>query len=401
MRVVLKYGGSSIATPEKIKNIADHIIQLKKESYDEIVVVASAMGKTTDALIAKAKEFSLTPDQRELDSLLSTGEQQTITFLAIALIEKGQSAVSLTGYQAQVETTGIHTKSKIKNIGAEKIEHYLAEGKIVLIAGFQGINEDGDITTLGRGGSDTSAVALAATLRCECRIYTDVSGIYSVDPRVYQDAKLLPSISYEEMMEMALLGAGVMETRAVEIGKKYGVIIYVGKSLNETGGTYIMEKGYGLEDKLITGISITKEILVVSISNIAYSPETIAKIFHITTESGININMITQNVNKSNVLELSFSVAFSEKYLLDQAVKQLKKGLPEAEISFADNLSMLSVVGVGMANSTGVAAKLFSTLYNANINFYQVTTSEISISCSIDRSNISKAVEVTAKAFNL
>ncbi|MDR1832241.1 MAG: aspartate kinase [Fusobacteriaceae bacterium] len=401
MRVVLKYGGTSVATPEKIKSIAEYIIRLKKESSDEIVVVASAMGKTTDELIARAKEFSPVPDQRELDSLLSTGEQQTIAYLAIALIEKGQPAISLTGYQAQVETTGIHTKSKIKNIGVEKIERHLAEGKVVLVAGFQGINEAGDITTLGRGGSDTSAVALAASLRCECRIYTDVDGIYSVDPRIYPDAKPLSHISYEEMMEMALLGAGVMETRAVEIGKKYGVIIYVGKSLSESGGTYIMEKGYGLEDKLITGISVTKEILVASISNVAYSVQTIAKIFDITTEAGININMITQNITKDNILELSFSVAVNEKYLLDQAVEKLKKDLPRATVSFADNLGMISVVGVGMANSTGVASRFFSALSAAGVNFYQVTTSEISISCSIDRENLNKAVQVTAKAFNL
>ncbi|MDR1835402.1 MAG: aspartate kinase [Fusobacteriaceae bacterium] len=401
MRVVLKYGGSSVATPEKIKNIAEYIIRLKKERYDEIVVVASAMGKTTDELIEKASVFSANPDQRELDSLLSTGEQQTIAFLAIALIGMGQDAISLTGYQARVETTGIHTKSKIKNIGAEKIERYLSEGKIVLVAGFQGINEEGDITTLGRGGSDTSAVALAAILRCECRIYTDVDGIYSVDPRVYKDAKPLSHISYEEMMEMSLLGAGVMETRAVEIGKKYGVIIYVGKSLSESGGTYIMEKGYGLEEKLITGISITKEILVAGISNIKYSSETIAKIFQITTDAGININMITQNISKDSILELSFSVAVNEKYLLDQAVAKLKRDLPEATISFAENLGMISVVGVGMANSTGVASRFFSALSKAGVNFYQVTTSEISISCSIDRENINKAVEVTAKAFNL
>jgi aspartate kinase len=401
MRVVLKYGGSSVATAEKIKGIADYIIKLKKEKYDEIVVVASAMGKTTDELINKAKEFSEKPNQRELDSLLSTGEQQTIAFLAIALNEKGQNAVSLTGAQAKVETTGIHTKSKIKNIGVEKIEKHLEAGKIVLIAGFQGINEEGDITTLGRGGSDTSAVALAAILRCECRIYTDVDGIYNVDPRVYPDAKLLEYISYEEMMEMSHLGAGVMETRAVEIGKKYGVIIYVGKSLCEDGGTYIMEKSYGLEDKLITGISITKEILVVTISNLEYSSEKIAKIFTVTTEFGLNINMISQNINKRNMLGISFSAPFNEKYLLDEAIEKIKKEIPEAEIDLIDNLGMISVVGVGMANNTGVASKFFSILSKEGINFYQVTTSEISMSCSIDRQCINKAVEVTAKEFNL
>lgn len=241
MRIVLKYGGSSVATTEKIQKIADYLIELKRE-YDEIVVVASAMGKTTDSLIKLAKEITPNPNQRELDSLMSIGEQQTVTLIAMALTARGQKAISLTGYQAGIRTSGVHTKNKIENISSERIEGYLAEGNIVIVTGFQGINELGDITTLGRGGSDTSAVALAVALNCECRIYTDVEGIYSVDPRLYPEAKFLDKISYEEMMEMANLGAGVMETRAVELGKKYNIPIFVGKSLSKTGGTYIMEK---------------------------------------------------------------------------------------------------------------------------------------------------------------
>lgn len=241
MRVVLKYGGSSVATVEKIQKIAEYIVKLK-EKYNEVVVVASAMGKTTDALIKMAKDTAGNPNQRELDSLLSTGEQQTVTLLSMAINSKGQKAVSLTGYQAGIRTEGVHTKSKIESIETEKIEKYLKEGNVVVVAGFQGINEEGDITTLGRGGSDTSAVALAAALKCECRIYTDVEGIYSVDPRVYPKAKFLDVISYEEMMEMAHLGAGVMETRAVELGKKFDIPIFVGKSLSETGGLTLWKK---------------------------------------------------------------------------------------------------------------------------------------------------------------
>ena len=236
MRVVLKYGGSSVATIEKIKAIAEYVVNLKKTKYDDVIVVASAMGKTTNALIAMAKEITSSPSQRELDSLLSTGEQQTVSLLSMAINSMGQKAVSLTGYQANVKTVGVHTKSKIKRIDTERIEEYLKDDNVVIVAGFQGINDHGDITTLGRGGSDTSAVALAASLNCECRIYTDVEGIYSVDPRLYKNAKFLDKISYEEMMEMANLGAGVMETRAVEIGKKYNIPIFVGKTLSETGG---------------------------------------------------------------------------------------------------------------------------------------------------------------------
>ena len=401
MRVVLKYGGSSVATIEKIKAISGYISKLKKEKYDEIVVVASAMGKTTDALIKMANEISSNPDQRELDSLLSTGEQQTVTLLSIALNATGEKAVSLTGSQANVKTMGIHTKSKIKSIDVERIENHLKDGKIVIVTGFQGVNDDGDITTLGRGGSDTSAVALAAALGCECRIYTDVEGIYSVDPRRYRDAKLLDKISYEEMMEMAHLGAGVMETRAVELGKKFNIPIFVGRSLSETGGTYIMEKNSALEEKLVTGLSIANEIIVTTISNIDYSAEKIAEIFSTINNCGLNINMITQNISRDRKTDISFSCTLGEKYLLDQVVEQIRNRYPEIEIEYQDNLGMISVVGIGMINNSGIAGRFFSALSSAGVEFYLVTTSEISISCSVDRNLINRAVESAAVEFGL
>ena len=400
MRIVLKYGGSSVATIEKIQQIADYLIELKKE-YREIVVVASAMGKTTDGLIKLAKEITLNPNQRELDSLMSIGEQQTVALMAIALTAKGQKAISLTGYQAGIKTAGVHTKNKIQNISSERIERHLAEGSIVLVTGFQGINEAGDITTLGRGGSDTSAVALAVALKCECRIYTDVEGIYSVDPRVYPEAKFLDKISYEEMMEMANLGAGVMETRAVELGKKYNIPIFVGKSLSKTGGTYIMEKNIAMEDKLVTGVSITKEIIVTTISNIPFSSENVAEIFSTIDSCGLNINMITQNINKYMKVEISFSCQASEKYLLEQVIEKIKGRFSTCEIELNENLGMISIVGVGMINNSGIAGKFFSALSRNGVNFYQVTTSEISISCSIDRENIQRAVEAVGREFSL
>ncbi len=400
MRAVLKFGGSSVATIEKIQAVSDFILKLKKE-YNEIIVVASAMGKTTDALIKLAKKITENPNQRELDSLLSTGEQQTVSLLSMALNSKGQKAVSLTGYQANIHTTGVHTKSKIKNIETEKIEKYLKDGNIVIVAGFQGINEWGDITTLGRGGSDTSAVALAASLNCVCRIYTDVEGIYSIDPRVYPNAKFLDKISYEEMMEMANLGAGVMETRAVELGKKFNIPIFVGKTLSETGGTYIMEKNAALEEKLVTGISITKEIIVTNISNIKYSAEKVADVFTAINSCGLNINMISQNITKEGTVEISFSCQLSEKYLLDQVIEKIKTMFAEAVAEYRDNLGMISVVGVGMINNSGIAGRFFSALSRAGVNFYQVTTSEISISCSVERENIQKAVQAAAEEFCL
>lgn len=400
MRIVLKYGGSSVATIEKIQQIADYLIELKKE-YKEIVVVASAMGKTTDGLIKLAKEITPNPNQRELDSLMSIGEQQTVALMAMALTAKGQKALSLTGYQAGIKTAGVHTKNKIQNISSERIERHLAEGNIVLVTGFQGINEAGDITTLGRGGSDTSAVALAVALKCECRIYTDVEGIYSVDPRVYPEAKFLDKISYEEMMEMANLGAGVMETRAVELGKKYNIPIFVGKSLSKTGGTYIMEKNIAMEDKLVTGVSITKEIIVTTISNILFSSENVAEIFSTIDSCGLNINMITQNINKYMKVEISFSCQASEKYLLEQVTEKIKGRFSTCEIELNENLGMISIVGVGMINNSGIAGKFFSVLSKNGVNFYQVTTSEISISCSIDRENIQRAVEAVEREFSL
>lgn len=400
MRVVVKYGGSSVATIEKITSIAKYISELKKE-FNEIVVVASAMGKTTDELIKKAKEITPNPNTRELDSLLSTGEQQTVALLAMALNSIGIDAISLTGIQAGIKTVGIHTKSKIKSIDKDKLEKYLNENKVVIVAGFQGFDEFGDITTLGRGGSDTSAVALAATLGCECRIYTDVDGIYNVDPRLYPDAKRLEKISYEEMMEMAHLGAGVMETRAVEIGKKFGVPIFVGKSLSQEGGTYIVDKSFILEEKLVTGVSIRKEIIVTTTLNVVYSPNKVAKIFSILNNYGVNIDMIAQNIGKDNKFELSFSSIPSESYLLEKAIAEIKINFPEVMIEHRDNLSMLSLVGVGMINNSGIAGKFFTALSNENIEFYQITTSEISISCSIKREDLELAIKATAKEFNL
>ncbi len=400
MRAVLKYGGSSVADIKKIQAIADYIVNFK-EICDEIVVVASAMGKTTDFLIKMAKDTSENPDQRELDSLLATGEQQTVALLSMAINSKGKKAVSLTGYQAEIKTMGVHTKSKIESIGTEKIENYLKKGYIVIVAGFQGINEKGDITTLGRGGSDTSAVALAASLKCQCRIYTDVDGIYNVDPRIYSKAKLLKEISYEEMMEMSNLGAGVMETRAVEIGKKFDIPIFVGKTLSETGGTYIMNRSTALEEKLVTGISIAKDISITTILNIPYSSEKIAEIFTAVDNYGLNINMITQNILRDGTTEISFSCQASEKYLLNQVIKRVEEIFPEADIEYREGLGMISVIGVGMINNSGIAGRFFSALSKAGVNFYQVTTSEISISCSIDRGMIEQAVNAAAEEFCL
>jgi aspartate kinase len=400
LRIVQKYGGTSVGTIEKIKTIADHLIKVQKEG-NEVVVVVSAMGKMTDVLIGKAKEITDRPDRRELDMLMSTGEQQTIALLSMALKHKGQEAVSLTGSQAGIQTTGTHTKSKIKSINKDRIEKHLKDGKIVIVAGFQGINEAGDITTLGRGGSDTSAVALAGALGCQCEIYTDVDGIYTCDPRVHAGAKKIDKISYEEMMEMSNLGAGVMEVRAVELGKKFGVPIYVGRSLGEKNGTYIVEKEQIMEEKLITGLSINENVLMVNLQNLYNKPQKIANIFSALGKQDVNVDMISQSQSVEDMVDISFTCPATEEDLLDKAVEMIATQNPALKISKNQDLIKVSVVGVGMISHSGVAGKLFEIFGEKDIKFYQVTTSEISISFTMDKDRKKAAVDAIAEAFNI
>lgn len=398
MRIVKKYGGSSVATPEKIRNIAENLVKNKKNE-DEIIVVVSAMGKTTDSLINLAKEVSKNPNIRELDSLLSTGEQQAIALLSMGIENFGGKAISLTGLQAGIKTGGIHTKNKIESINIEKIEMELKNGNIVIIAGFQGVNEKGDITTLGRGGSDTSAVAIAAALKAHCEIYTDVSGIYSVDPRVYKHAKRINKISYEEMMEMANLGAGIMETRAVEIGKKYGVRIYVGETLGAESGSYICDSNEIIEKKAVTGISINTNVLMVNIENFSNFPKNVALLFGILAKNGVNVDMISQNDIKAEFGSIAFTCPKTDREFLNKSLDELKKSFSQIEVEIRDNEAKISLVGIGMISNFGVAAKVFQSLADTNISFHQCTTSEISISLIINKENIEKLVEDLAKKF--
>ncbi len=400
MRLVQKYGGTSVGNIDKIRDIAQHL-KLLKESGNELVVVVSAMGKTTDTLLKMAYELDKKPCRRELDRLMSTGEQQTIALLTMALHAQGVDAISFTGLQAGITTTGLHTKSKIKKIDTTRVEKNLEDGKIVIVAGFQGYNEEGDVTTLGRGGSDTSAVALAAALGCPCEIYTDVDGIYSVDPRVYGKAKKLNYISYEEMMEMSNLGAGVMEVRAVELGKKYGVEIYVGRSLGSIKGTYIKERDEKMEDRVITGLSINDNTLMAGIRNIPNNPQDVALIFEELGKQHVNVDMISQSLLGKEVLDLSFTCPRTEEDLFDNAIEVIREKLPNINVSKRDNLIKISLVGIGMMSHSGVAATVFSIFSRENIKFYQVTTSEISISYTIDAENKEKAINALGAEFNL
>lgn len=398
--IVQKYGGTSVGTIDKIKAVAKKVIK-RKEKGDEVVVVVSAMGKTTDDLIKMAKEISSNPNKRELDMLLSTGEQISISLLSMAFHEYGYEAVSLTGFQAGIFTKGAHTKNKIADIDIDNVKSYLEAGKIVVVAGFQGVNELGDITTLGRGGSDTTAVALAAKLDCPCEIYTDVDGIYSVDPRVYPKAKRLHVISYEEMMEMASLGAGVMETRAIEIGCKFKTPIYVSLSSREELGTLIKEKDDSMEEKVITGLTVTDDVLMVTINNVLYNAKNIANIFNKLASHNVNVDIISQTAPFEGYVNVSFTTPKEDIYTIDEIAIELRREMPGIEVSKETNISKLSVVGIGMVKQSGVAARVFNLFADNSIEFRQVTTSEISISYTILSNDAVKAVSILAKELEL
>ena len=341
--IVQKYGGSSLASVEKIKSVAKRVIS-EKEKGNDVVVVVSAMGKTTDHLVNLSKEISPNTNKRDMDVLLSTGEQISIALLSMAIHALGYDAISFTGFQAGIKTDGIHTKNKIVDIEIEKIKGHLKEGKIVVVAGFQGVNENGDITTLGRGGSDTTAVALAAKLGCECDIYTDVDGIYSVDPRVYPKSKKLKNISYQEMIAMASLGAGVMETRAVEIGYKYNVPIYVASSSEYILGTYIKEYEKEMEEQIIKGIAMNDNILMITIENVLLNSNNIARIIEKLSEENVNIDMISQSAPQNGHVSLSFTVCKDDLNSIYKVMDEIISETEEIKIDIQSNITKLSVV---------------------------------------------------------
>ena len=399
--VVQKYGGSSVADPEKIKNVAKRLIK-RKEKGDEVVVVVSAMGKSTNELLNLARQITDNPPKREMDRLLSTGEQITISLLSMMIHELGYEAISLTGRQAGIVTEGAFMKSKIADVKSDNIRKYIDEGKIVVVAGFQGINENDEITTLGRGGSDTSAVAIAAKLGCPCEIYTDVDGIYGIDPRIYPEAKKLDQISYEEMMEMAHLGAKVMEPRSVEIAAKYNVPLTVGLSTGDVAGTQIKEYDKGMEQKSITGLSVTENILLVTVDNLPYGHNYTAKLFTDLAEKNVNIDMISQSSPREDgTVRFSFTASKDDESAVDETMMSMIAKIGELKYDKIEDVVKISVIGNGMREQTGVAAKVFKLLSENDIGFLQVTTSEISISYTINLEDKDKAIQVLAKELGL
>lgn len=397
--VVHKYGGSSVATTEKILDIAKSL----KEIYDkkeQIVVVVSAMGKITNKLISLAHEITSNPDKREMDRLMSTGENQTIALLSIALNSLGVPSVSYTGEQLEIKTKGVHMKNTIESINKDKILKALDENKVVIVAGFQGVNAIGDVTTLGRGGSDTTAVALSCVLKCKCEIYTDVDGIYRIDPRIYSDAKKIQNISYEEMMELAYLGAGVMEPRAIELGYKYGVPIYVGKTLGLKNGTNITKERNNMEDQEITGISVNSNTLMVTIDGIPTYAHNLEPIFQKASELGINIDIISHN----DVISENGSIAFTTPRTDENLIKELFDSVKisaDTKILINKNVVKVSLVGIGMMTHGSVVAKIFNVLSENNLSFHQISTSEISISLIVDESISNQVASLLAKKFNI
>lgn len=394
--VVQKYGGSSVADTDKIRAIAEGIIERKKTDPN-IVVVVSAMGKTTDGYINMAKSVTDKPCKRELDALLSTGEMISASMLAITLEALGCKAISYNAYQLDIHTSGNHGKSLIDDINVDRIQESLDEGYVVVVTGFQGINDEGDITTLGRGGSDTSAVALAVKLNGKCEIYTDVDGVYFTDPRTYADAKKLDEIEYEEMLELASLGAKVMHSRSIELAQKYGVEVYVGRTCGTVKGTYIRGgKNMKLEDKVITGIATSDADSSITIKEL--DMDNVSALFEDIANKSISVDMISQTAPIDGKLNVSFTIPKEE---VEECIELAKKYTSDENVAVDNEITKFSLVGLGMKHTSGVASKVFRIFKENNIRVKLITTSEIRITCAINTSDKEVAIQKMCEEFNV
>ncbi len=399
--IVQKYGGTSVGTPERIKRVAQRIIQRKKAG-NQLVATVSAMGDRTDQLVNLANQVSDNPPQREYDMLLSTGEQESVALLAMAINSLGEEVVSLTGSQAGITTNDLHTKAEILNINPERIETELAEDKIVIIAGFQGMTNKGDITTLGRGGSDTTAVAIATSLRADlCEIYTDVDGVYTADPRIVEDAAKIKEISYDEMLELASLGANVLHPRSVEIAKDNKIELMVKSSFCCIPGTYIKEENK-LEDKLlVSGVTCDKDQVKLSLIGVPDQPGIASNIFTKLAKSCINVDMIIQNVDYDELNDITFTVSKDDFLAAKEILESMEDDLDYTELKSDDTLSKVSIVGAGMVTNPGVAARMFTALGANDVNIEMISTSEIKVSCLINAEDSDRAIRAIHQEFNL
>ncbi len=399
--IVQKYGGTSVGNPERIKNVASRVAEWRARG-DQVVVVVSAMSGVTDGLIKLAKEISSEPAEREMDMLLSTGEQTTIALTAMALKQIGVPAASLTGAQAGIVTDGVHTRARICNITPKRVHELLDAGNVVIVAGFQGHTAEGAITTLGRGGSDLTAIALAAALKADlCQIYTDVDGVYTADPRLVPHASKIEEISYDEMLELASLGAKVMQARSVEFAKKFNVVFEVRSSFNKNAGTIVREETKSMEEVVVRGVSLEKNQAKVTISGVPDQPGVAAKIFTFIAQANLNIDMIVQNVSIHGTTDITFTLNKDDlakaRKTLDPVVKEIKA----KELIAQEGVSKLSVVGIGMRSHSGVASTLFTALADAKINVQMISTSEIKISLIIDEASGPEATKIVHDAFQL
>jgi aspartate kinase len=400
-RIVQKYGGTSVGDTERIKIVADRIRAARAEGH-EVVVVLSARAGVTNELIARAKSLCAEPSERELDQLLAIGEQESIALMAMALHGISIPAVSYTGAQAGIFTDKVHTKAKIKMVNPKPIIKDLAAGKVVIVAGFQGIDEEGQITTLGRGGSDLTAVALAAAIKADrCEIYTDVDGVYTADPRVVKNARKLPEISYDEMLELASSGSKVMQSRSVEFAKKYGVVFEVRSSFNHNPGTLVKEEVAYMEQVVVRGVAVDKDQAKVVVSNIPDRPGSAARVFRCLSEASVNVDMIIQNMGRGGVANLTFTVPLADRGKAEKALKPVLAEAGGGEVAVQERIAKLSVVGVGMKTHSGVAATLFQALADAGVNIDLISTSEIKISVVIDLEKADEAARVAHAAFGL
>jgi len=399
--IVQKYGGTSVADAQRIKNVARRIAQAKDKG-DQVVVVVSAMGNTTDELIKLAYQINDCPDERELDMLLSTGEIISCTLLAMALEAVGYEAISLSGAQAGIRTDATYSRARIQRVDPERITRELEKGNIVIVAGFQGITDEMDITTLGRGGSDTTAVALAVSLGAEvCQIYTDVEGVYTADPRIVPEAQPLAEIGYEEMLEMATYGAKVMHPRAVELGELFNVPILVASSFTDSPGTLI-HGGVSMEVRnKVRGIAHDLDVAKITVVGVPDRPGIAAAIFESLAKANISIDTIVQNASINNITDLTFTVAKSQLSKAMEVVKPIAQSIGARECVSDSKLGKVSIIGTGMQNTPGYAAKMFGTLGEQGINIQLITTSEIRITCIIDEARVKDAVRVLHQAFEL
>jgi aspartate kinase len=399
--IVQKYGGTSVGNPERIKNVAKRVVRTREQGHD-VVVVVSAMSGETDKLINLASQVSDNPDPREMDMLLSTGERVTIALLALAIQSLGHKAQSFTGRQAGIVSDSVHTQARIEKISGERVKHALKEGKVAVVAGFQGITESDDVTTLGRGGSDLSAVAVAAALKADvCDIYTDVDGVYTTDPNMVPQARKLDRISYDEMLELASLGAKVLQTRSVEFAKKYNVPVRVLSSFNDNPGTLVTKEDSDMEKVVVSGVAYDKNQVKVTVQGVPDKPGVAAKIFNTISDNNIVVDMIIQNVGEGGLTDMSFTVPKTDAKKIAEVMKKIVAEIGAKGVAVKEDIAKVSIVGVGMRSHSGMASKMFSAMAKEGINIMMISTSEIKISIVIDAKYTELAVRVLHETFEM